>query len=167
MSEPAVESNPLAHIEDDEEHDNELWLVSYADMVTLLFGFFVILFSLSDLDDKKFDQMTARMAEAFKANDGKKSAETDAGVSTEARQLRALQMLVAMLNLGDSVDDAVPKIEKSFAEGKAVEGAKISFRASMHPRPMRPRSRPPRRMTFRRSRWSCRRRLYFLPAAIS
>jgi chemotaxis protein MotB len=110
--------------DDHEEHDEELWLVSYADMMTLLFGFFVILYSFSTLDDKKFDQMSERMAEAFKNKDDKKAAESDVGLSAEARQIRALQMLVSMLNLGDSVDDAIGKIEKSFAEGKNAENAK-------------------------------------------
>lgn len=112
------------HDDDGEEHDEELWLVSYADMMTLLFGFFVILYSFSTVDDKKFAQMSEKVAEAFKNKDEKKVAEVDAGLSDDARQIRALQMLVSMLNLGDNIDEAVSKIETSFAEGKASENAK-------------------------------------------
>jgi len=108
----------------EEEHVDELWLVSYADMMTLLFGFFVILFSFSTLDEKKFDQMTQKMGEVFDSTDAKKTSESDVGVSSETRQVRALQMLVAMLNLGDHVDEFVSKVEKSFAAGKDAEATK-------------------------------------------
>ena len=38
----------------EEEHENhERWLVSYADFITLLFAFFVVLYSVSKVDNKK------------------------------------------------------------------------------------------------------------------
>jgi chemotaxis protein MotB len=123
MSDTPTKTSPLALGHEDEEHDEELWLISYADMVTLLFGFFVILYSFSTLDDKKFDQMSEKVAEAFKAK-GQKSDEAGAGVSAEERQVRALQMLIGMLNLGDNVEEAVANIEKSYAHAKAADGVK-------------------------------------------
>jgi chemotaxis protein MotB len=42
------------------------WLVSYADMMTLLFGFFVILTALSTPDAKKFEQIKEQTAKAMK-----------------------------------------------------------------------------------------------------
>jgi chemotaxis protein MotB len=40
-----------------EEHENhERWLVSYADFITLLFAFFVVLYSVSRIDNKKMQQ---------------------------------------------------------------------------------------------------------------
>ncbi len=42
-----------------EEHENaERWLLTYADMITLLMAFFIMLYSMSQLDLKKFDAMT-------------------------------------------------------------------------------------------------------------
>src|SRR5947208_7689962 len=39
----------------DEEHENhERWLVSYADMMTLLMVLFIVLFAISQVDQKKF-----------------------------------------------------------------------------------------------------------------
>jgi chemotaxis protein MotB len=48
------------------EHVNhERWLVSYADFITLLFAFFVVLFASSQSDKKKQTQMAAAMQSAF------------------------------------------------------------------------------------------------------
>lgn len=103
----------------------DLWLVSYADMMTLLFGFFVILYSLSQVDDQKMQSVGKQLAEAF---GGEKQEETrsksEVGMQMEARHLRALQLLVAMLNLGDNVEDAVGNIEKKAAQLKSMQAAK-------------------------------------------
>jgi chemotaxis protein MotB len=105
------------------DHGEELWIVSYADMVTLLFGFFVIMYSFSTLDDKKFSQMGEQMAAAFQAKDeAKPKKNAAASVSGEARQLRAMQLMVAMTNLGSDMDDAVSKIERAYADKKSAEG---------------------------------------------
>ena len=46
------------------EHVNhERWLVSYADFITLLFAFFVVMFAVSQVDSKKMGRFT----ESFKA----------------------------------------------------------------------------------------------------
>ncbi|QHN04056.1 OmpA family protein [Granulicella sp. WH15] len=48
------------------EHVNhERWLVSYADFITLLFAFFVVLFASSQSDKKKKTQLAAAMQAAF------------------------------------------------------------------------------------------------------
>ena len=49
-----------------EEHVNhERWLVSYADFITLLFAFFVVLFSSSQVDRSKTNKMALAMEAAF------------------------------------------------------------------------------------------------------
>jgi chemotaxis protein MotB len=54
--------------EEHEEHVNhERWLVSYADMLTLLFVLFVVLFSMSDVDKKKFAELAAGLSAGFGA----------------------------------------------------------------------------------------------------
>lgn len=48
------------------EHVNhERWLVSYADFITLLFAFFVVLFASGQSDKKKSQRMAAAMQAAF------------------------------------------------------------------------------------------------------
>lgn len=56
----------VQHDDDDhEEHIDERWLVSYADMMTLLFGLFVLLFSMSTLDPKTANQIKASAEQTF------------------------------------------------------------------------------------------------------
>ena len=41
----------------EEEHANhERWLLTYADMITLLMVLFIVLFAISQVNQKKFDE---------------------------------------------------------------------------------------------------------------
>jgi chemotaxis protein MotB len=52
--------------EEHEEHENhERWLVSYADMMTLLMVLFIVMFAISQVDQKKFAQLKAGLAVGF------------------------------------------------------------------------------------------------------
>jgi chemotaxis protein MotB len=44
---------------------HERWLVSYADFITLLFAFFVVLFASSQVDKRKVGRLAAAIQEAF------------------------------------------------------------------------------------------------------
>ncbi|CUA96731.1 flagellar motor protein MotD [Thiomonas bhubaneswarensis] len=49
-----------------EEHENhERWLVSYADFITLLFAFFVVMYSISSLNEGKYKVLSQTMIAAF------------------------------------------------------------------------------------------------------
>src|SRR5437764_1706984 len=49
------------------EHVNhERWLVSYADFITLLFAFFVVMFAASNSDQKKAGQIAQAVQVAFR-----------------------------------------------------------------------------------------------------
>ena len=53
---------------EEEEHENhERWLVSYADMVTLLMCLFIVLFAMSQIDKAKFAQLASGLSESFGA----------------------------------------------------------------------------------------------------
>ena len=56
-----------AHEEHEEHVNHERWLVSYADMLTLLFVLFVVLFSMSSVDQKKFAELAAGLSQGFGA----------------------------------------------------------------------------------------------------
>src|SRR4051812_2803766 len=49
-----------------EEHENhERWIIPYADMVTLLFAFFVVMYSISQQDLAKLKNVKESLSEAF------------------------------------------------------------------------------------------------------
>lgn len=51
--------------EEHEEHHDERWLVSYADFITLLMVLFVILYSMGQVDVKKYQKLADSMRTAF------------------------------------------------------------------------------------------------------
>jgi chemotaxis protein MotB len=53
-----------------EEHENhERWLVSYADFITLLFAFFVVMYSISSLNEGKYKVLSQALIGAFNEPD--------------------------------------------------------------------------------------------------
>jgi chemotaxis protein MotB len=53
---------------EEEEHENhERWLVSYADMVTLLMCLFIVLFAMSQVDTAKFAALASGLSASFGA----------------------------------------------------------------------------------------------------
>lgn len=51
-----------------EEHENhERWLVSYADLLTLMFAFFVVMYSMSSVNEGKFRVLASSLVASFRA----------------------------------------------------------------------------------------------------
>jgi chemotaxis protein MotB len=54
------------HSHHEEEHENEeRWLVSFADMMTLLFCLFMVLFAISSVNTSKFEALQRALQDAF------------------------------------------------------------------------------------------------------
>ncbi len=64
----------------EEAENNERWLVSYADFITLLMVLFVVLYSMGQVDVKKYQQLAESFKAAFALGGPVKV--VDAGVST-------------------------------------------------------------------------------------
>lgn len=57
----------MARRKREEEHENhERWLVSYADFITLLFAFFVVMYALSTVNEGKYRVLSSSMVNAFR-----------------------------------------------------------------------------------------------------
>src|SRR5947209_1845302 len=54
-----------AGAEGEGDHDESNWLVSYADMMTLLCGFFIMLFSMAKLDEPQYERVKEAVAKQF------------------------------------------------------------------------------------------------------
>ena len=51
----------------EEEHENhDRWLVSYADFITLLFAFFVVMYAISSVNEGKYKVLSNSLTNAFK-----------------------------------------------------------------------------------------------------
>lgn len=52
------------HAEDDDENPDR-WLVSYADFITLLFAFFVVMYAVSSVNESKYKELSSAINTAF------------------------------------------------------------------------------------------------------
>src|SRR5882672_320674 len=65
-------------------HENaERWLLTYADLITLLMVFFVVLYSMSQADSDKFKRISAALQQAFNVDVLKGQAATSIGDSVD------------------------------------------------------------------------------------
>jgi chemotaxis protein MotB len=92
-----------------EESDNhERWLVSYADFITLLFAFFVVMYALSTVNEGKYRILSDSMSSAFR------------NVQTNTSS-----PLIA------TVAPPIPVVQKANTAAKAQEAAKQKQREKM------------------------------------
>ncbi len=49
----------------EEEHADERWLLTYADMITLLMALFIVMWSISNVNTSKFDELARSLDDAF------------------------------------------------------------------------------------------------------
>jgi chemotaxis protein MotB len=54
--------------QEDEHENHERWLVSYADFITLLFAFFVVMYALSSINEGKYKVMSDSISSAFRSS---------------------------------------------------------------------------------------------------
>src|SRR6185503_6908291 len=86
---------------DHEEHENhERWLVSYADMMTLLMVLFIVLFAISQVDQKKFAQLKQGLAAGF----GAPTTPFEGGESTLFESTQESEALDVGSGIGGTVD---------------------------------------------------------------
>ncbi|MGO4258044.1 flagellar motor protein MotB [Marmoricola sp. RAF53] len=107
--------------EQHEEHENhERWLVTYADMVTLLMVLFIVMFAMSQVDQKKYDALRDGLAAGFGQSPSIKSGNASI---LEQTGTTAVQSIVP------STVDVVGKSMETPATSKAIaehEQAKAS-----------------------------------------
>jgi chemotaxis protein MotB len=72
------------------EHDNhDRWLISYADFVTLLFAFFVVMYSISSVNEGKYKTFSNSLSLAFNTTPN-----PAAGITQPSQQEQMLKALV-------------------------------------------------------------------------
>ncbi|MBI4983844.1 MAG: flagellar motor protein MotD [Rhodocyclales bacterium] len=74
---------------EDEHENHERWLVSYADFITLLFAFFVVMYAISQVNEGKYRVLSDTLASAFRTVPG---STTGAAVALNQSMAPALPM---------------------------------------------------------------------------
>jgi chemotaxis protein MotB len=110
-----------------EEHENdERWLLTYADMITLLMALFMVLFSISSVNTSKFESLQRAMQDAFsgKILSGGKSiqqtgSETDASRPAATPPIPAIQAITQQLDAAKKSTQSSAKENEDFKQLKA------------------------------------------------
>src|SRR4051794_34035076 len=110
------------HDDDHEEHEEgERWLVSFADMMTLLFALFMVLFSISSVNVSKLQVLQKVLQDAFS---GKilagGSAVMEPGSDPKAEQTAPEPPMPALSPLA-SLNSEAPQSESDSATQAAAE----------------------------------------------
>jgi chemotaxis protein MotB len=139
--------------EDNENH--ERWLISYADFITLLFAFFVVMYAISVINEGKYKVLSVALGDAFGTRSNvSASANTPAIVDLQSAQLRrkaeaALREKERLGKLARDLSNALSPLVKQgkvrileTSRGISVEiNASVLFApgdATLHPEGIRP-----------------------------
>ncbi len=113
-----------------EEHENhERWLISYADMVTLLFALFVLLFAISQVNQKKFDELSTSLAVAFgtvvNVSDGNDSILPEAGDNVTLSSTPPVDVPAVV------IPDIMPKLREQVTAAMSTPDTVNAVKASL------------------------------------
>jgi chemotaxis protein MotB len=107
----------------EEEHENhERWMVSYADMMTLLMVLFLVLFAISTVDQKKFEELKNGLAAGFGAPMSTISGGTGPLEHTSATRPVGLQVP----EIPSSPTEGVTKVAMEAAERQRLEQSRAA-----------------------------------------
>ena len=112
---------------EEEEHENhERWLVSYADMVTLLMVLFIVLFAISQVDKAKFEELATGLASSFGG-----PISVVQGTAQEPSVLDGGQMPVDIKNaIGPTQDVAQAAVDRAAAQAAAERAQRVAAEAA-------------------------------------
>ena len=109
----------------EEEHENEeRWLVSFADMMTLLFCLFMVLFAISSVNTSKFEALQKSLQDAFSGAvlSGGKSM-LNSGSTAEATKQASVEPPLPSLRPMTALNDTSSKSKAEEAKKAAQEQA--------------------------------------------
>ena len=130
----------MARKKHEEEHENhERWLVSYADFITLLFAFFVVMYAISSVNTGKYRVLSDSLGSAFgrEAPDGTPSrSQIEIGIggkslSTQRREAAARREKEQLAEVARNLQSALSPL---VAQGKvrvsqSSRGVNVEFNA--------------------------------------
>ncbi|WP_144511820.1 flagellar motor protein MotB [Bacillus sp. FJAT-22090] len=123
-----------------DDHIDESWLIPYADILTLLLALFIVLFSMSTVDQKKLEQMSQVFNQIFDGGTAFMEHPSPIDVpktpnqTNETEQSSAyIEDQQALSEIQDSVEEyiAVNALEKQFATKLTDEGLLVTIRENI------------------------------------
>lgn len=130
-----------------DDHDNhDRWLISYADFITLLFAFFVVMYAISSVSEGKYRVLSGSLVNAFKNVSATASMDHMAGPNSSAaahqleqqakspkveqeRQVARERMSQMALNLQQALGPLLKEGKVRVTEG--VQGISVEINASV------------------------------------
>ncbi len=101
-----------------EKHANhERWLVSYGDLLTLLFAVFVTMYAMSQSDKKKMEEVAASLRESFGYSTQASAGQKGVLQSRDIKPIPAIKPEMAILPIANKMPPAGPR------QGKIGGGA--------------------------------------------
>jgi chemotaxis protein MotB len=115
------------------EHVNlERWLVSYADFITLLFAFFVVMYSIANQDKQKIKQITESIEKSFFGASGKLDMGTGKSVNVmsnpSSTRGRVLDLPMGHTNASPESMPELEEIAKRIEESIAYQFQTTDFK---------------------------------------
>jgi chemotaxis protein MotB len=78
---------------DDDDENPDRWLVSYADFITLLFAFFVVMYAISSVNQGKYTTLTTSMGTAFIGAKSGSAESNQTRIGTQSKQTSLIKPL--------------------------------------------------------------------------
>jgi len=103
-----------------EQDDNDRWLISYSDFITLMFAFFVVMYAISSINEGKYRVLTDSLVKTFKQQE---RSDKPIQIGKEPRTLK----IDPQLQLPDKKQEDKAEDKKEI-EKKKKEMAKIADR---------------------------------------
>ena len=106
----------------EEHHVDERWLVSYADMITVLMALFIVLYAMSTVDSHKYDQLKNSLATGFGVTRTAKIDQEDAIVPKQFVKKNGAGFSAVTL----TADSVAKEIKKALATAGESTKAEVS-----------------------------------------
>lgn len=97
-------------VDNEEVHNDERWMASYMDMVTVLLCMFIVLYAMSTVDAAKFEKLRASLATGFGTEAGE-TVDTAEGIVVRAEDIGKEGSLYENTVYNANADLAVKEIE--------------------------------------------------------
>jgi chemotaxis protein MotB len=136
--------------ESEEAENSERWLLTYADMITLLLALFIVLFAVSTISTKKFEALALGLQKSFSPNPGvlpssngveqydsltptagPRQIQQTPSISTSVKQASAT---AAPSSLSASAEGQLTSVDQKITNALAAKGLQAGFSTSIQSR---------------------------------